>query len=61
MKIAEKARRADKIASLSSTEKDTDGELEKTNQYPRVSSCHGTAEPRPSNHLLAHWPSSNVY
>jgi len=33
MKTAEKARRVDKIASLSSTKKDTDGELEKTNQY----------------------------
>jgi len=33
MKTAEKARRSDKIASLSSTQKDTDGELEKTNQY----------------------------
>merc|ERR1719491_178989 len=33
MKTAEKARRTDKIASLSSTLKDTDGELEKTNQY----------------------------
>jgi predicted nucleic acid-binding Zn-ribbon protein len=33
MKTAEKARRSDKIASLSSTEKDTTGELEKTNQY----------------------------
>merc|ERR1719331_1410758 len=33
MKTAEKARRADKVASLSSTEKDTAGELEKTNQY----------------------------
>merc|ERR1719157_327811 len=33
MKTAEKARRTDKIASLSSTEKDTNGELEKTNQY----------------------------
>jgi hypothetical protein len=33
MKTAEKARRADKIASLSSTQKDTEGELEKTQQY----------------------------
>merc|ERR1719335_1351640 len=33
MKSAEKARRVDKIASLSSTKKDTEGELEKTNQY----------------------------
>merc|ERR1719157_87079 len=33
MKTAEKARRSDKIATLSSTEKDTDGELEKTDQY----------------------------
>merc|ERR1719486_1790345 len=33
MKTAEKARRVDKIASLSSTKKDTEGELEKTNQY----------------------------
>merc|ERR1719263_326296 len=33
MKTAEKARRVDKIASLSSTKKDTEGELEKTDQY----------------------------
>jgi len=33
MKTAEKARRADKIAELSSTQKDTEGELEKTEQY----------------------------
>jgi chromosome segregation ATPase len=33
MKTAEKARRADKVASLSSSKKDTEGELEKTNQY----------------------------
>jgi len=33
MKTAEKARRSDKIASLSSTQKDTEGELEKTQQY----------------------------
>merc|ERR1719389_1347344 len=33
MKTAEKARRVDKIASLSSQKKDTEGELEKTNQY----------------------------
>merc|ERR1719162_1626978 len=33
MKSAEKARRVDKIASLSSTKKDTEGELEKTNKY----------------------------
>jgi len=33
MKTAEKARRADKVATLSSTKKDTEGELEKTNQY----------------------------
>merc|ERR1719491_530194 len=33
MKVAEKARRTDKISSLAGTEKDTDGELEKTNQY----------------------------
>jgi len=33
MKTAEKARRVDKVASLSSTKKDTEGELEKTEQY----------------------------
>jgi len=33
MKTAEEARRADKVASLSSTKKDTEGELEKTEQY----------------------------
>merc|ERR1719498_1570167 len=33
MKEAEKARRNDKIASLSRTKKDTQGELEKTDQY----------------------------
>merc|ERR1719217_1768600 len=33
MKTAEKARRTDKIASLNSAKKDTNGELEKTNQY----------------------------
>merc|ERR1711865_699420 len=33
MKTQEKARRSDKIASLSSTKKDTVGELEKTDQY----------------------------
>merc|ERR1719393_853021 len=33
MKTAEKKRRVDKIASLSSTKKDTEGELEKTDQY----------------------------
>jgi hypothetical protein len=33
MKTQEKARRNDKIASLSSTQKDTEGELEKTDQY----------------------------
>jgi len=33
MKTAEKARRNDKIASLSSTKKNTEGELEKTDQY----------------------------
>jgi len=33
MKISEKARRVDKIASLSSTKKGTEGELEKTDQY----------------------------
>jgi len=33
MKTAEKARRVDKIASLSSTKKNTVGELEKTDQY----------------------------
>jgi len=33
MKTAEKARRVDKIASLSSTRKDTEAELEKTEQY----------------------------
>jgi len=33
MKTAEKARRVDKIASLSSTKKNTAGELEKTDQY----------------------------
>jgi len=33
MKTAEKARRVDKIASLSSQKKDTEGELEKTEQY----------------------------
>jgi len=33
MKTQEKARRSDKIATLSSTKKDTEGELEKTEQY----------------------------
>jgi len=33
MKTAEKGRRVEKIASLSSQKKDTEGELEKTNQY----------------------------
>merc|ERR1719240_876314 len=33
MKTAEKARRVDKIASLSGQKKNTEGELEKTNQY----------------------------
>merc|ERR1719409_2027911 len=33
MKTAEKARRVDKIAELSGTKKNTEGELEKTNQY----------------------------
>merc|ERR1719375_1947677 len=33
MKKAEKERRTDKIASLNSQKKDTEGELEKTDQY----------------------------
>merc|ERR1719252_218162 len=33
MKTAEKERRVDKISSLSSQKKDTEGELEKTEQY----------------------------
>merc|ERR1719152_278914 len=33
MKTAEKARRVEKIASLSSQKKNTEGELEKTDQY----------------------------
>merc|ERR1719488_336644 len=33
MKTAEKARRVEKIASLSSQKKNTEGELEKTEQY----------------------------
>merc|ERR1719498_1222962 len=33
MKSAEKARRVDKIASLSGTKKNTEAELEKTEQY----------------------------
>merc|ERR1719213_1303037 len=33
MKTAEKARRSDNIASLSSNQKNTEGELDKTNQY----------------------------